>query len=64
MKKLYKISPLIIDVGFQPFSNKWTFPKKFTDLSQDGPLYILRGCRSKYPKNIVFLSLQIDFVFK
>ena len=31
-------------------------------LSQDGPLYILRGQRLYFPKNVVFLSLKIDFV--
>ena len=29
-------------------------------LSQDGPLYILRGDRLLFPKTIAFLSLKID----
>ena len=31
-------------------------------LSQDGPLYILRGNKLKFQKHIVFLSLKIYFV--
>ena len=38
------------------------FPKSLILLCQDGALYILRGHRLKFPKNIVFLSLKIDFV--
>ena len=33
-------------------------------LSQDGPLYILRGHRLYFPEYIVFLSLEIDFVLE
>ena len=38
------------------------FSIKFETLSQDGPLYILRGQRLYFPKNVVLLSLKIDFV--
>ena len=31
-------------------------------LNRDGPLYILRGHKSLFPKYIVFFSLQIDFL--
>ena len=34
---------------------------KLVQLHQDGPLYILRGHRLKFP-NIVFLSPKINFV--
>ena len=44
------------------------FPIKYNALIMliwDGPLYILRGFRLWFnPKNIVVLSLKIDFVFK
>ena len=33
-------------------------------LSQDGPLYTLRGQRLYFFKNVVFLSLKIDFVLQ
>ena len=36
---------------------------KLHTIKQDGPLYIFRGHRLKFPKHtcIVFLSLKIDF---
>ena len=38
------------------------FPLRLIQLSQDGPLYILRGNRLSFTQNIIFLSLKIDFV--
>ena len=38
------------------------FSIKVVQLSQDDPLYILRGHRLRFPKTIVFLSLNINFV--
>ena len=38
------------------------FSISLIQLSQDGPLYILRGCRLYFPKNIIFLSQKTDFV--
>ena len=38
------------------------FSIKFDTVSQDGPLYILRGHSYNFQKNIVFLSMKIDFV--
>ena len=38
-------------------------PLKTNDtVSQDGPLYTLRGYRLYFPKIIVFISLKIDLV--
>ena len=34
---------------------------KLHTISQDGPLYKLRGHRLKFPKKIIFLSLKIDY---
>ena len=38
------------------------FHKSTYTISQDGPLYILRGQRLYFSKCIVFFSLKIDFV--
>ena len=38
------------------------FPASFIQYTWDSPLYILRGHRSLFPKNIVFHSLKIHFV--
>ena len=46
-----------------PFiKDQWNFPYSLKHLSRDGPLYILRGKRLYFPKNVVLLSLKIDFV--
>ena len=42
---------------------QWILPSGFIQYIWDGPLYILRGHRLKFPKNIVFISLKLDFIF-
>ena len=51
------------DLGpINPFKTNGIFHKVLIQLSQDGPLYILRGLHVIISKNIIFLSLKIDFV--